>query len=74
MRFFARLCHWRPSRPPRPPNSFLPEWKFLLSYSCLDGANKTRATDNLVSTWEGLHCGLVALTDDTLEQKDAKKV
>ena len=47
----------------------LPERKLPLSHGGLNGANKTRATDNLVSTWESLHCSLVALTNDALKTK-----
>ena len=47
----------------------LPERKLPLSHSGLNGANKTRATDNLVSAWESLHCSLVALTNDALKTK-----
>ena len=47
----------------------LPERKLPLSHSGLNGANKTRATDNLVGAWESLHCGLVVFTYDTLKSE-----
>ena len=51
----------------------LPQGKFSIRHCGLNGSHKTCATDNLMSARKCLHCGLVAFTDNTLEEKNTYK-